>query len=440
MAQQPAFGRRLKRLRQANRMSQRDLAGEKVTASYVSLLEAGSRVPTLDVVVHLANTLGVTVTDLLGQDIHPPSPGNRFEESLLLADRLMSDAADANDYLRAAETLQAAFDRARQQGNDLRALEIGVRLQQVLAVINRSADRVSLIQQILGLPGACASPDLRVVLSSDLAAALRQAGRLPEAVAAAQSALEAGLPPALRGGAEHVKLLGVLTSVLVELGEADRAETHVLEMLRVARSAGAPGLQGRAHWVATNAYSRMGRHDLARHHLTQAHRALAAPTMPLREWLRFCRSSAAVLLEAGDDLDEVEIWLTNAATSARMLGLPGERKRVEALHARMQLAKGELEECLQGVAEVLADSAGMSVVDLIRLRLVQAEALFRLDRRAEAEALYHSLASRAEEVGAQRLAADIWRRLESLPVGGPTQHHRMPSQLADPQPRPTVVS
>ena len=114
---------------------------------------------------------------------------------------------------------------------------------------------------------------------------------------AAFAALDQVDHSSLRGGGQHVELLGVLISVLVESGEVDAPpETYVREMLRLARAtANNSAVLGRAHWVAMNTYVQMGHHDLARHHLTEARQALAAPTLSFHDWLRFCRSAAVVL-------------------------------------------------------------------------------------------------------------------------------------------------
>ncbi|GAA2628255.1 hypothetical protein GCM10010307_17960 [Streptomyces vastus] len=60
MATQPEFGRRMRELRRHAGMSQADLAGPELSASYVSLLESGKRVPSPEVVAALAERLGVT--------------------------------------------------------------------------------------------------------------------------------------------------------------------------------------------------------------------------------------------------------------------------------------------------------------------------------------------------------------------------------------------
>jgi len=69
-----AFGLRLRELRQRRGVSQAELAGEELSPSYVSRLEAGRRVPTEAVVRLLARRLDCRVEDLLfGEHVAAPA-------------------------------------------------------------------------------------------------------------------------------------------------------------------------------------------------------------------------------------------------------------------------------------------------------------------------------------------------------------------------------
>ncbi len=72
---QPAFGRRVRDLRRRAGMSQAELAGPELSASYVSLLENGKRVPSPEVVAEIAKRLRVAPRSLLGEDAGLPAPG-----------------------------------------------------------------------------------------------------------------------------------------------------------------------------------------------------------------------------------------------------------------------------------------------------------------------------------------------------------------------------
>ncbi|MCW2545317.1 MAG: transcriptional regulator, family, partial [Frankiales bacterium] len=102
---QPAFGERLRAQRQAQGMTQAELTGPGVSASYLSLLEAGHRQPTTKVVAALAARLGVDARFLLtGEDSTQREELElevRFAELALLS----GDAAEAR---RALDRLAAS--------------------------------------------------------------------------------------------------------------------------------------------------------------------------------------------------------------------------------------------------------------------------------------------------------------------------------------------
>jgi tetratricopeptide (TPR) repeat protein len=60
-----AFGSRLRRLRLARGMTQKQLAGDRYTHAYVSSIEAGRRMPSRDALEHFAAQLDVDVDELL---------------------------------------------------------------------------------------------------------------------------------------------------------------------------------------------------------------------------------------------------------------------------------------------------------------------------------------------------------------------------------------
>ncbi|MGN5376796.1 helix-turn-helix domain-containing protein [Streptomyces lasalocidi] len=66
MLHQPAFGRRLRKLRQARGLSQTALAGDGMSTGYLSRLESGARQPTERAVAYLAVRLDLEPSGLRG--------------------------------------------------------------------------------------------------------------------------------------------------------------------------------------------------------------------------------------------------------------------------------------------------------------------------------------------------------------------------------------
>src|SRR4029077_18252390 len=95
-----AVGRRLREARHAAGVTQRELSFDGCTAAYVSRIEAGARVPSLQILHEFAKRLGVTPEYLAtGQ---PASPG--LSTDLLEAEVALS----LGDEERAAELYEAA--------------------------------------------------------------------------------------------------------------------------------------------------------------------------------------------------------------------------------------------------------------------------------------------------------------------------------------------
>lgn len=75
------LGRRISDCRTAAGMSQKQLAGDDLSASYISLIESGKRWPTLEVLQTVAARLGTTANALMSGGA-PPRPGVEIELDL----------------------------------------------------------------------------------------------------------------------------------------------------------------------------------------------------------------------------------------------------------------------------------------------------------------------------------------------------------------------
>jgi tetratricopeptide (TPR) repeat protein len=74
------FGSRLRKMRLARGMTQKQLAGDRYTHAYVSSIEAGRRMPSRDALEHFAGRLGVQVDELVTG--RPPDLQARLEVKL----------------------------------------------------------------------------------------------------------------------------------------------------------------------------------------------------------------------------------------------------------------------------------------------------------------------------------------------------------------------
>ena len=414
-SQQPEFGRRLRERRTELGLSQRQLAGEFTTPSYISLLEAGRRSPTLDVLVHLARMLGMPVEQLSGQDVRGSSAQREDGTTAAVTQALVQSALEAGQYDQASDLLSTALESAQQKQDPHRVLEIGLQLQGLLQRIDRTLDRLALLGRLIDSDIVTTSPLLQATLYSDLAAARRDAGQLIPAREAAYTALGGVSSGDLSGSAQHVRALGILISILCELNELGQVEALVEELLELAKGCDG-GTLARARWVASITAAQLGRHEAAYQHLLAARETLISPVTPLRDWLRFARSAANVLLAAGKDPDAARKWLEDAETAARTLDLPAERVKLAAARAWYEVMVGNPQRATELYAEICESGIVLPGPDQVRAQLTQCEALEALGRREEAAELLRSTAGLCEDSGAYRIAVQIWKKIDQLHV------------------------
>lgn len=412
---QPEFGRRLHECRQRRGLSQRALAGTHVTASYISLLEVGQRVPTLNVVLTLARALDVPPEELLGPGVLPPS--GESPDSVLLAQVRARDARDLGDHANATAALAEAIEHARAIRNADLVFQLGLSLQDELGAAARTEERLALLDELLALPVADGSAPARLSLLTARASALRDLGRVADARRSAESALRLTDDPAVVGGAEHVRLLGVLISVLCELGALDEVEPRVTELLVLATALDVPAVLGMAQWAAATAFAVLGRPDDAYANLRAALDHLPYPTMPVGDWLRFCRVAMSILLDIGRDLD-LAGELGRMAEAAGRTATPGlEYAALLTLRARHQILAGDIEAAQDTYRRL--EAATLSDVDegsatAAQLHAGRAEVLRGLGRTEEAADELRAAAQRYEHQGSYQLAMRMWRAVDEL--------------------------
>ncbi|MEU1949470.1 helix-turn-helix domain-containing protein, partial [Streptomyces sp. NPDC020125] len=401
-SQQPEFGQRVRRRREELGFSQRRLAGDIVTASYISLLESGQRSPTLDLVLHLSEVLQMPLEELTGRDRSSAASAEPGGLDLVIARSAARGAAELGDHAHAAELLATAYTTAVERGTTALQFDLGLALQEELRSAGRQPDRLALLERLADQEWARTDPHLRVVLFTELATAQRDTGRLTDARKSAYTALGELGPAELTGAFEHVRLLGILISVLCELNDLGQVELLLKEMLSLAEGH-RPPVRGRAHWVSSIAYSQLGMATAARRHLDLARAQLTTPDTPVRDWLRFMRSAGNVLLDDGDPGAALP-WLQAAEQVGPMVNAPDETTRIVALRARYELAVGAAAEVVEVYPRLSAGSAPLTGPDLVRANLVQAEALADLGRTEEAQALLRRTAALCDELTAYELA------------------------------------
>jgi transcriptional regulator with XRE-family HTH domain len=409
---QPEFGQRLRRLRLERGLSQRDLAVGAVNQSYISLLESGARVPTLDVVLHLSRVLEVPLHTLAGT--LALSGKTADEDGADLVQALLIGSAIVNgDLERAEERLRSCY---RASASATRMLYRGLALDRVLELRGDRAARYQLLRELLPVAERIGVPEALVRVRIDLAAAARDAGDLTEAFTQIELAERQIGQTAFLDDSEHVRLLCIRISVLSDAGGGVEVIRLTDTMLAVAAKINSPAILGRAHWTASLALARVGEIARSLEHLRTAREMLANPTTSLRDWARFSRAAVSALMDAEADPAEITSQMQIARAAGAASDAQVDAAAWTSLEVRYALATGDPELALRLAATV--DEERLTGIERVRFALAVGRAQHRLGRSAEARATLRRAAQLAESAAAHRLSARIWREIdEDLPPG-----------------------
>jgi transcriptional regulator with XRE-family HTH domain len=415
---QPEFGQRLRKLRADLGLSQRDLASGAVNQSYISLLESGARVPTLDVVAHLARVLNVPLEVLAGDTYVPIADGAAATAKArtdLVAELLAASAIDQGDLEQAEARLTELFEEAAAFSTGA-MLTHGVALERILELRGDRAARYALLTRLLPVAQEFDLAEVRVRVRIALSAAARDIGRLDEAMNHIERADREIDNTAFRNGSEHIKLLAVRISVLAEAGGGAEIVRLVNTMLTMADALGSPAIRGRAQWVASVALAGVGATERSLELLDGARQMLADPRTSLRDWARFCRTAVATLLDVGADPAQIEPHLL-AARASTMAESGATSNPLAILEVRYALAGGDPARAVELAAAV--DDEALFGLDAVRFREALGNALAAVGRIDEAVAMLRQAAQKAEEISAYRRAAQLWRELNELSADTP---------------------
>lgn len=398
------FGRRLREQRQRSGMSQSELGGGDVSASYVSLLESGRRTPTREVLERLAERLGVEPDELA---TGLPTQALRKAQMDLSFARLVLGQGDA---VQARDLAKALLAGGAFAADKVRLFEGRLVLAESL---ERTGDLAGALRQLEALRSeAQQAPDelpwLPVVVA--MSRCYREAGDLHRSVDVAELALEVCDSLGLAGLAGHSKLVATLAAAHHDRGDLFRAEQLLDQLLQetVGRDRQE---QAVAYWNAALVASARGRHAEAQRLAEQAAARISegddarslARLRTTRAYIMLARqppaaAAAKALLE--ECLPELRLHDSVGAVASAQVELA----RCEALMGKPDAARRLAEDALRNLGP---DSS----LEIARGRAVLGEALWALGDEAGAS---RSLAAAAEllgSLGASRQAAAEWRRL-----------------------------
>jgi tetratricopeptide (TPR) repeat protein len=317
-----AVGARIREARTAAGLKQRDLTFEGCTPAYLSRVEAGQRIPSLQILTRLAERLGTTAEFLATGKAPEPDP--LFEAELAartgetaVARRLYGQAARSDSPVVGARATAALGRLEFDAGEHERAIDL---LNEALAEPKLPQPELMLALETLGKALALLArfDESRAALDQGLAAARNAHDRLAE-----------------------LRFAVLLANLLIDRGNPKRAEELLASIIDDARTARDPVALANLYWSQARLHLSQGRQDLAARYARMAHATVeatehtvvAARALTLLahiendrgnhvDALAFADEGAPVLAAAGNRLDEGMLLLEKA----RALGALGRRE------------------------------------------------------------------------------------------------------------------
>ncbi|MFF4911054.1 helix-turn-helix domain-containing protein [Streptomyces sp. NPDC001260] len=391
MLQQPAFGRRLRRLRAVRGLSQTALAGDGMSTGYLSRLETGARRPTPHAVTYLAERLGV-----LPDDLAAPAAGS-LADALTLAASLPERSADVDAVHDALAADPHADPVLRWQA-----------LWLLARVRNREGDHAgerAHLDELVALGEEIGLLELRVRGLTGLARCLRSLGEigpaLGHAVTAHDLARAGGLGVEDRAGA-----LLALVSVEAEAGRLPEARAHADDLTGLVEDR-TDTLWAQALWTAAAVRVRQGEHDAAQDLLDRALEGFPGGA-DLVLWLRLRFAAARLHLQRTPPRTaDAGRCVAAAEPALAFVGTAALRQELALLKAELAFHTGRHDEARSLLAELARHAPRMTYRDRVRLDVLRHRLRFLAGDGTAVHAL-RALALRAQADAGLDLATELW--------------------------------
>lgn len=371
---------RLRAAREEAGITQRTLAFPGCSAAYISRLEAGDRIPSLQLLRELGRRLGVTEEYLLtGSDAAASEP---------------TRLANAEIALRLDEIVEAQrlYEEVLATPNgDAERIEALTGLGRIALRDGRVAEAIEQLE--LALDGG--DPAELPVLAETLGCAYLQAGELAPAIALFERCVSRNAPEV--DPLRYIRFSGLLGSALTDSGDHARAEQIVADAVERGKALTDPYTRARLYWSQSRLLAEQGEGDASARAARTALQTLNVTddsySLALAQQML-----ARVFLEAGR-ADDATAVLREA------------RPLVEASATRTDLARFEIDE-----ARALA--AGGRSKEAASLAAVAAERLVEA-RPADAGRAYIPLADVHAQVGDRARASELLELAIELLEGQP---------------------
>lgn len=396
------IGDRVRQARVAAQISQTALAGDKLSPSYVSLIESGRREPTDGALAVLAERLGLTVEYLKFGDEGPAEAQARLALDYAQLDLVSGEFASAAERLR---------------GLDLSVVTRPVRIKALLALANAHEKLGDLEQSVTileplvkELRDSGDTLDLAMAATA-LAGDYIESGDLARAGEIGDAAMGDLEDAGLVGTDEHLRLGSTLIWVNVARGDLLYATQRAAELIREADRLGTPRGRGSVYWNAAVVAEQRRDYTLAKRYTERA-LALLDDGEISRDLPRL-RGNFAYLLLCGDPAEPALALeqLDLAEPELKLLGSEVDLAEVDINRSRAHLLLGDAALAVAHARAALDRLAGQTRLENADAQVALGDALHALGDTDSAARAYSWAAEMLSMMTASRQSAAVWRDL-----------------------------
>lgn len=405
------FGEQLRRLRIEANLSQSELAGEGLSASYISLLEAGKRTPRAEVVRQLATRLGCSPSSLF--DHTSFERDDRVDLELAFA-RMAVAHGQAPEARRRLEGLLAEENLPQRELDEIN-YQLGV-------VCHHSGDPVAAVHLLLPLFERASVGQTSLLVSTvgaELCCCYRDAGDLSQALRVGGAALTLADAQGMAATYEFCWLAVSVMEMYAERGDHPKAREWADRLLASVRTDGRPDGQDALYRRLGSFAEGEGRtsealelYERALDHLSELDGRLDLARLQLRIAIALVRDDHPQISRAID-------LLQLCADEVTRLGNRNDGARWSCAMSVALLHKGDLSaaESVARRAVDLSEDAGDEKVQALQ---VLGDVLAARGMAHQADLVRQALFEAMDAMGPSRSAALRWRELaERLVVDDP---------------------
>ena len=389
-----AVGRRLRDARTSAGLTQRALAFPGCTAAYISRIEDGQRVPSLQLLRELGRRLGTSA------DFLATGSSQQSEISLLVDAEI---ALRLDDIPEATRLFTRIYDDAVSPAEKADAVE---GLAQVAFRSGNVEEAIERFQQAAQL--ANVAEEERPTLADGLARAYAAAGLLAEAIELLERCVERYESDPL----QFVRFAGLLGAALTDNGSFAEAERLLARALKRGRESSDPYTRARLYWSEARLRLQRGQPEQAEQFALRTLEILRT-TEDGYALARMLQGLAQIYIDGGRPADGLELLLEGFPIVANA-GTPIEIAQYRLEEARARAALGEHEAAAALAMQVSAQLGDDRSLDAGRTFALLGSIFASVGQESRSRELLELAIEILEEHNPTRYLIDAYKALASI--------------------------